>query len=197
MPGRLWTKANVISAILLEFTSGNPLNYTAVQKRTPALLRSAQRVFGSWGAAVAASGIDYGDICLYQSWSKDKIISRIQEWYRKGADLSWRNVSLKLDPPLAAAVLHGGRYMSWNDALAEAGIDPGNVRKYRKWSKQKVQQQLFELAEQGLALDQDTLISEAPALLAAIYRHGKGLVEERKSALRMKSDESQQILLPL
>lgn len=195
MSGRLWTKANVISVILMEYASGNPLNYSAIQIRIPSLLRAAQRVFGSWSAAVTASGIEYADISLYQSWSRDKIISRIQEWHRMGADLSWRNVSKELDPPLAAAVFHGRRFTSWNDALVEAGVDPVKVRKYRKWSKQKVRQQLLEFAEQGISLDQDTLESQAPALLAAVYRHGKGLVEERESVLSMKPEKEQQVLV--
>lgn len=181
MSGKIWTREAVISAIQVEFASGRPLNYSNTEKRIPSLLRAAERVFGSWSKAVEAAGINYEDVCLYRTWSREKIIERIQEWYRKGADLSWRNVSQKLDPPLAAAALHANRFESWNDALLAAGIDPMQVRRYRKWSKTKVDEGLIEMAKQGVNLDQDTLLKKSPALLAAVYRYCDGLVDERKA----------------
>ncbi|MHB0999438.1 MAG: hypothetical protein ACYC27_09350 [Armatimonadota bacterium] len=126
--------------------------------------------------------MDYSEIRQYRIWTKELIIQRVQEWYQSGADLSWRHVCLQLDPPLAAAVYHSRRFNSWSEVLMEAGIDPEQVMRYRKWSRSKVQQALFELAEQGSSLDQDSLVDIDPALLAAIYRHGAGLVEEREAA---------------
>jgi hypothetical protein len=164
----------------MEAEEGHELSYMRVERRVPALLRSAQRLFGSWSAAVEAAGFNYDEIRRYREWTRERVIGRIQELWEQGADLSWRNVSLNLDPPLAAAALHAGRFPSWNDALTAAGVDPEIVRRYRKWSKSKIQQELFSLAEQGHQLDQETLMETSPALVAAIYRLGSGLVTERE-----------------
>lgn len=184
MAGRLWTRESVIAAIRREAASGHELSYMRVEQRVPALLRSAQRTFGNWAKAVEAAGFNYDDIRRYRKWTRDAIIEKVREWHEKGADLSWRHVSLTLDPPLAAAALHGGRFESWNEALTAAGIEPELVRKYRRWDEDKIQKELSDLAEQGVPLDQDTLEEKSPALLAAIYRHGPGLVFEREKILR-------------
>ena len=181
MPGRMWTRETVIAAIRKEAEAGHDLSYWRTEKRIPALLRAAQRVFGHWSTAVEASGFDYEAIRLYRKWTRERVIERIRELHAKGEDLSWRNVSLKLDPSLAAATLHADRFESWAEALQAAGLNPEKVMKYRKWTKAKVREALAELAHKGASLDRDTLAEIAPATLAAIYRVGAGLVAEREA----------------
>ncbi|HAH86484.1 MAG TPA: hypothetical protein DCL60_03825 [Armatimonadetes bacterium] len=176
---RIWTRETVIAAIRAEAQAGHDLSYLRVQERVPSLLRAAQRTFGSWRLAIEASGFDYNDIRRYKVWTREKVIERIRELYEKGEDLSWRNVSTKLDPALAAATLHAGRLASWQDALTAAGLDPEKIMRYKKWSSDRVKKELLDLAQKGISLDQDTLAVVSPALLAAIYRIGAGLVIER------------------
>lgn len=185
MPKRIWTKEVVAASIRMEAEGGHDLSYSQIEKRVPALLRAAQRTFGSWSKAVAAAGLDYDSIRRYRKWTRDAVIERIQELHTNGMDLSWRNISTGKEAPLAAAALHAGRFHSWNDALIAAGLDPESIRRYRKWSRDTVRRELAKLAKDGISLDQDTLASVAPAVLAAVYRRGAGLVAEREAARQL------------
>jgi hypothetical protein len=191
---RIWTRDAITAAIRAEAAAGHDLSYSRTEDRVPSLLRAAERTFGSWGAAVEAAGFDYTTIRRYRKWTREKVIARILEWHAKGADLSWRSVSEELDPSLAAATLHAGRFPSWNDALLAAGLDPEQIMRYRRWSVSRVREELEELARQGLPLDQDTLAREAPSLLAAIYRVGNGLTAERsKLGLQFTAEQWQAV----
>lgn len=178
---KIWTEATVIAAIRQEDLAGHELSYMRTEHRVPSLVRAAERVFGSWAAAVQAAGFDYETIRRYRKWSREKVLARIREWHAKGADLSWHYVATALDPPLAAAVQHGGRFASWSEALEAAGIEPNLVARYRRWTLPKIQQELRHLQAQGVPLNRRHLSSEAASLLAALYRHGGGLVTERNA----------------
>jgi hypothetical protein len=170
MPLRIWTQRQIITAIRAEAQQGHDLCYSRTAKRVPALLRAAERLFGSWRGAVAAAGFDYDAIRRYRVWSKKRVIEKIRELHQQGVDVSWRYVSKEADPPLAAAALHAGRFPSWNAALRAAGLDPDTISRYRRWTKQRIHDELQSLMEQGVVINQDNLAREAPALLAAIYR---------------------------
>jgi len=179
----IWTKDAVTAVIQAEAAAGHELSYSRVEKRVPSLLRAAQRAFGSWADAVEAAGFDYSAIRRYRQWNKEKVIKRILELRESSEDLSWRNVSTKLDPPLAAAALHAGRFTCWNEALIAAGLNPEDIMRYHKWSLEQVRIRLRELALAGEPLDRDSLAESVPSTLAAIYRVGDGLVAERTVVL--------------
>ncbi len=179
MSERVWNRSTVIAAIRAEARAGQDLSYSRTEKRVPSLLHAAQRVFGHWSAAISAAGFDYEAIRRYRKWTREMVVARIRAWHAQGADLSWRNVSVDLDPPLAAAALHAGRFESWNEALLAAGLDPEKIARYRRWSSPTIQAELEKLAKDGKTLDQESIAGTSPALLAAIYRVGAGLVAER------------------
>ena len=122
-----------------------------MRKNHPALLRAACRYFGSWKDAVEFAGLDYSKIPKYKTWTKAKIIERIQELHRQEVDLSWRNISTKVDPALAAAAVRANRFGSWRAALELLGLNYDEIRRYREWDESLVIDEVRELAEAGEA----------------------------------------------
>ncbi len=177
-----WDELNVVTSIINIYEAGDKLSYSYMEKNSPSLLRAAERLFGTWANAVQESGIDYTTIRRYKTWDREKIIDRIIELNSQGIDLNWRNVSEKADPSLAAATLRKGRFKSWNAALIAAGLNPDDVCKYQRWDNDRISDELNWLAEQGVNLDQNSLLREAPALLAAIYRLNGSLTDARAIA---------------
>ena len=133
-----WDELSIVNSIIKYYESGEKLSYSYMEKNSPALLRAAERTFGTWANAVRESGIDYDTIRRYKAWDRDKIIDRIIELNEQGIDLNWRNVSEKADPGMAAAALRKGRFKSWNDALKCAGLNPEDVCKYQRWDNDRI-----------------------------------------------------------
>ncbi|MHB9134329.1 MAG: hypothetical protein ACYDBB_24930 [Armatimonadota bacterium] len=176
----MWTKDKVLALLREEAKAGLDLSYSQAVKRNAALVRAAQRLFGSWEFALREIGVNYNDFRRYRRWTRENVVERIREWHAKGEDLSWRHVSNVLDPPLAAAALHGGRFATWADALQAAELDPESVARYHRWTLEKIQEELWQLVRAGVNIDQDTLQRQAPDLLAAVYRIGGGLEAQRR-----------------
>lgn len=172
---RKWTPVEVVSEILACAAAGNDLCYSAMREAAPALVRAAEREFGCWGDAVQAAGFDYQQIRRYRRWTRERVIARIQELHTQGADLSWYAVMTTVDPPLAAAALHGGRFACWNDALRAAGLEPARIAKYQHWTPDLIHQEVTRIVSTGVPLERRALKRQDAALLAAIDRYSGGL----------------------
>lgn len=176
---RKWTPTEVVTEILAAAAEGRDLSYSRMRGYNPALVRAAEREFGAWGSAVEAAGFDYETVRRYRRWTRERVIARIRELYDQGADLSWYMVMTQVDPPLAAAALHAGRFTSWSEALHAAGLDPRKIARYQHWSPELIRQEVHKIVERGVPLDRRTLKARAAPLLAAIDRLGGGLNEVR------------------
>lgn len=165
-----WSKDEIAMEIRGLYLDGEELNYTSVERNHLALLRAACRYFGSWKDAVEFSGLDYSKIRKYKAWTKTKIIDRIQELQRQEVDLSWRNVSTKVDPALAAAAVRANRFGSWKVALEAAGLDYDEIRRYREWDETLVIGEVRGLHEAGEALNSRDVQENTPPLFHAARR---------------------------
>lgn len=154
-------------------STGEELNYSSVEREHLNLTRAAAWHFGNWRGAVEAAGIEYDDIRKYRRWSRERVLARIRELHKSGADLNWRAVSTQVDPSLAAAALRIGDFATWRDAIAAAGLDIENVARYRFWDEARVLAALRDAREHG-----DSLSSKAaqqrdqPLFCAARRRFG-------------------------
>lgn len=164
-----WSEERVCAEIRARHQAGESLSYSGVAAERLPLLRAGVRLFGGWGAAVGAAGLDYGQVRRHQSWDRERVVARIRELHDGGVDLSWRHVSRHADPALAAAALRG-HFASWDEALAAAGLDYGAVRRYRAWDEARVLDMVRALHRRGQALSVGDVEREDAALLAAARR---------------------------
>ena len=75
---RKWSQQSIALEIASMYESGENLNYSAIAANNLSLLRAATRYFGTWEAAVNFAGLDYDSIRRYKSWTRERIIARIQ-----------------------------------------------------------------------------------------------------------------------
>ena len=167
---RKWSRDNIGLEILRLYNAGENLNYAAVAQEQVALLRAATRYFGSWRAAIESAGLDYETIRRYKVWSRARIIERIQELHVQGEDLSWRQVSLEGDPQLAAAATKQKHFGSWGLAVAAAGLDYSQIRRYRDWDESTIKIKLTELHAQGADMNAKRMEESDVALITAARR---------------------------
>jgi hypothetical protein len=156
--------------IVSMYESGENLNYSNIANTNITLLRAATRYFGTWEAAVNFAGLDYSQIRRYKSWTRERIVERIKELHTQGVDLSWRNVSLNVDPQLAAAATKKSHFGSWREALEAAGLDYDSIRRYREWDDERILKMVREFHEKGLGLNAKSMEQEDITLITAARR---------------------------
>lgn len=165
-----WNADSIAAEIRLRYETGQDLSYSGMTRENLPLLRAATRYLGSWQAAVEYAGLNYEDVRRYRSWNRERIIERIRELYAKGEDLSWRHVSLKLDPSVAAAATKKNHFGSWRSALEAAGLDYDAIRRYRDWSDDEVLRKVRDLYAQGETLNAKKMEREYITLITAARR---------------------------
>jgi len=167
---RKWSKESIALEIRSMFESGENLNYAYIAQEQVALLRAATRYFGSWRLAVEFAGLNYEDIRRYKTWNRDRILERIRELHTQGEDLSWRHVSTKVDPQLAAAATKRKHFGSWRNAVSAAGLDYGLIRRYREWDEETIKSKLTELHSRGIDLNAKSMEEFDITLITAARR---------------------------
>jgi hypothetical protein len=165
-----WTRETILGEILRRYETQQDLSYSGLSRDNLPLLRAAARHFGSYPLAVAAAGLDYDELRRYRNWTNDRIIARLQELASQDADLSWRHVSLKLDPTLAAAAVKRHHFGSWRAALEAAGLDYDAIRRYHDWDEKEVVRRIRERHSRGEPLHAKALEREDTALITAARR---------------------------
>ena len=150
---RRWSQYSIAAEIRHRYDAGEDLSYSYMAASDIALLRATMRYYGSWREGVEAAGIDYESVSRYRTWTPERIIARIKELHTNGADLSWRHVSTRLDPQLAAAATRKQHYGSWRSAVAAAGLDYSRIRRYREWTGNAIIHRLQEMHRQGINLN--------------------------------------------
>ena len=165
-----WTHDTIVGEILRRYETQQDLSYSGLARENLPLLRAAARHFGSYPLAVAAAGLNYDDLRRYRHWTNARIIERLQELATQSADLSWRHVSTKLDPTLAAAAVKRHHFGSWRAALESAGLDYDTIRRYHDWDENEVVRRIQERHAKGEPLHAKALERQDTALITAARR---------------------------
>ncbi|MGE5482284.1 MAG: homing endonuclease associated repeat-containing protein, partial [Bacteroidota bacterium] len=135
VPDGTWTAEAVIDGIRQAATAGEDLSAHRMQQRHSSLVATAQRLFGSWGAALQAAGYAPDLVRRARAWTDEQIIERIRQLAADGADLS-DNSANAWDSGFYASARE--RFGSWPAALAAAGVDEAEARRTVRWSRNRV-----------------------------------------------------------
>ena len=166
-----WTKAGLIEAIRSHAVSGGCVTRNAM--RPHSIGKAADRLFGSFDAALEAAGVAQLRP-PHPRWSRTKVEASIKHRAQMGLPVNCVAV-IQADPCLydAARNYHGG----WNQALRAAGIDPNRVRAIRRqWTTQDVLEELRRRVATGV---QPTCVSSIrPITLVTACRKLFGSVEK-------------------
>ncbi|HEV3028640.1 MAG TPA: hypothetical protein VG457_13765 [Planctomycetota bacterium] len=140
--GRRWTKARIRREIRDRARGGIALNHGVVALEAKGLENAALRTFGSWDAALRASGISVDQARLQRAWTRESLREGILKIQSEGGALNSKAME-KRDPGLrqTACRLFG----TWDLALLACGIDPLSVRKQRSWSREDVLRDIRKL----------------------------------------------------
>ena len=167
-----WTKERIIQTIRSARNSGVDLSWTNVSKQREysgmAYASIRETRFGSWDAALEAAGLQPAVVRRYESWDDEKILRRIQERYRKSRPLNSKAMQQQ-DCKLFNAALK--RYKGWDEALENAGIDPDEVYKRRRWSKERIRAEVRELNSSGADLAAPAMRKRCSALYSAACKY--------------------------
>jgi len=101
-------------------------------------------------------------------WSAERVIAEIRQWKDQGQPLYANFVRQNFQELLAAAIRY---YGSWQKALESADIPYTDVRKYRRWSKESIIQEIQQLSSQGVDLSFRAMaLSQHNAMVYAAIR---------------------------
>src|SRR5260221_387348 len=151
----LWDKPRILQKLRQLHKAGKDLSYNAMCRRFQPLLSAAAYHFESYRAAVEKAGIDYALVSRRPRWTKLRIIQMIKKAKRDGEDLHWSAVTQRRDElgKAAFAALQPRLFGRWDRALQGAGLDAGEVARYRKWDRNSIVFELKSCAQAREALN--------------------------------------------
>lgn len=115
-PGRrLWSKEEILEEVREFLKDGNiPTSDAYVRRNNVRLVNRAAYHFGNWGAAVTAAGFTYVPAVQAESWSDEKVLSKIAELHARG-EIKPRCGALRKYGKLYHAAKD--RFGSWGNAV--------------------------------------------------------------------------------
>jgi hypothetical protein len=169
----VWDKIRIKTELKRLHRGGANLSYNALAKKKQALVSAAAYHFGSFRRAVEAAGIDYADVIRRPRWTKQRIIQLIKAARRKGDDLHWSAVTRRRDElgRAAFASLQPRLFGRWDRALHAAGLDAGEVSRYRRWDRNSVAFELRSRQQAHEPLNSGAIQRDDSGLHAAAVRH--------------------------
>lgn len=165
---KIWNKEKVIFKLKEKYANGEHINASTLQKTDTALFWAALRYFGSLESAVEAAGLNYNEISINKTWTKEIIISTLRTRYFNGEGLGFGISTKKFGPNFNTIKNHFGNYRA---ALEAAGLDPDAIIGYQKWDKDKVINILKKMHLDGESLEIKDIINDHRSLYDAMCRY--------------------------
>ncbi|MDD2479003.1 MAG: hypothetical protein PHS31_03845, partial [Victivallaceae bacterium] len=144
-----------------------PLNYHYYANTYPDVYAAAERVFGSWGNAIEACGIDYNSVKKYRRWHKQKILDKIRDMHESGESISSKNAQDNFKGLYMATIR---RFGNWGTAIQRAGFNYDDVRLRRSMSPEEIKKEVISLYRQGVDMAFTNMRENYQYLLAAAMK---------------------------
>lgn len=169
----VWEKSSILEALKKSYKKGEDLSYNAMARKKQSLVSAAAYHFGSYRKACEKAGIDYAEVTRRPRWSKPRIIKLIKSAYRSGEDLHWSAVTGRKDElgRAAFASLQPRLFGSWDRALHGAGLDSGEIARYRTWDRASIISDIKQMHADEAELNSGAVQKDDPGLHAAAVRH--------------------------
>jgi hypothetical protein len=165
-----WNETLVIEEIRTWHESAKPLYSHYMRQNYQELLAAGIRYYGTWRAAIEATGIPYDSVRKYRDWSKERIIETVQRLEKDGVDLSFRSMMLSKYAPMVYAAIRTNHFGSWKDALTAAGLAAEEIYRYRSWDDESIISEIKRLNEEGADLSSKKMDETANPLIATARR---------------------------
>ena len=146
VPWRLWSPERVLEEVRAWHDRGARVE--SGRREYYRLVTAARARFGSWRTALISAGVRHPDEYRKweRKWTKQSIIEAIQDRRVRGLSLAGQH-----DSNLVAAAIR--RFGSWHAAIRGAGLPARkNNRPARKWSQQKVLEEIRMRRDQGMGM---------------------------------------------
>ena len=164
--GQQWSKERVTERIQRRVAEGRSIRLAAVTKEDVPLLGAAYTHFGSWGAAVDASGFDYSKIRRTKFRTRDAVARDLRKWVREHGPLNATGLETT-DGPLYQATRKA--FGTPGDAARELGLP--YRRRIQSWSRERVIEEVRRRAAAGLLLNVTSVRDEDGPLYSAACTH--------------------------
>lgn len=155
---------DMIVAHIMERNGKEDLNSHHYSTTYPDVYAAAERLFGSWGNAIDACGLDYNKIKKYKSWNRQTVLDEIRRLYKAGESLFSQNAQNNFKPLYMASIK---RFGNWGNALVAAGVDYKNVRLRRSMTCAEIKREILELFRRHENLSYTNMRKNHQYLLAA------------------------------
>ena len=152
---------------ILQRNGKEPLNSYYYATNYPDVYAAAERIFGSWGEAIEACGLDYSKIKKYKSWSRQAVIDEIRKLSKEGELLFSQNAQKNYKPLYMASIK---RFGNWGKAIQAAGVDYKNVRLRRSMTKADIKKEILALFRSGVPLSYTNMRENYMYLQAAAMK---------------------------
>ncbi|MDO8588509.1 MAG: hypothetical protein Q7T82_15895 [Armatimonadota bacterium] len=182
MSKQVWTQTLIIDIIRELSERRKSLSHGSMADTNPRLVYAAGRYFGSWGAALAAAGVDLAQIRSMSKasraekitkWSVESIVDQLRELASRGERMTGLSMRLKY-PSLYYAAVSERYFGSWSAAIKAAGVEPNRTRISTSatdaWHGKLLLDRILELKRQYGDLPDELARNLCPEILEAAER---------------------------
>ncbi|RVT56248.1 hypothetical protein [Niallia taxi] len=163
-----WTSELVIEEFKGYMHKGLDITDKGLRNNYPTLRFQIQKRFGSYRSFLTSQGINYDDIKLYNTWTKEKIIKVFCKLQKAGEELHVNNLKEKHSQLLGAI---DRKYGSYEAFLQEIDVDYSLIKKYQNWDKQTVTEEFEKYTSNNEDLRESKLQKNNSALYKQIRNH--------------------------